>query len=413
MSFDGAFVIVRRSGEIWLARACRHNAIQFDEEGRPLFDDFLSEGVVFPLQEEEENDLALCFPPIESNENNPERLYYTLNENKEAVYKFFIFDSGPEEGLLKNTMRRRLAILTISDPFTKQAEIAQFRVETAEQAMDLTMMSTSSNTTKNTLHGLEPTMTEDGRFMVWNGRPDNSGRHDYLMYSYNAEPCALNGWSAPQPLHKLNQDPNPLLEQYPLSWQPLKAASGELYREGTPDYYLRGAYPWIDPDGRFLLYTAAKDESNTRGTRREAVSLIGADTLWTAYNIDGGINDQRRGDSRLFYSSPMWRYEQERHLTKFGALSRQKKPMLPVTHSHDVLPLFGSNTRDYNEVDVGDISDPFHILSLPMNELVTVDGKLDETRTPDLSGHFSTGNLFGRAYNVQQHIGTIQAQLVE
>lgn len=64
---------------------------------------------------------------------------------------------------------------------------------------------------------------------------------------------------------------------------------------------------------------------------------------------------------------------------------------LPVTKNHDVLALFGSSSKDYSEVDLGDLTDPFNMLFLPMNELVFQNGLYDLTRTPDLSGFFSDG----------------------
>ena len=48
------------------------------------------------------------------------------------------------------------------------------------------------------LHGIEPTVTRDGRLMVWNGSLDNGDQDSVMMYATAPTACAATGWSAPR-----------------------------------------------------------------------------------------------------------------------------------------------------------------------------------------------------------------------
>mmetsp|Transcript_37117 Transcript_37117/g.89970 ORF Transcript_37117/g.89970 Transcript_37117/m.89970 type:complete len:947 (+) Transcript_37117:228-3068(+) len=430
MSFDGTFIIKRISMDRWDVRALRPQNIAYNTDGIPQFDEYFSPAGARVALSAGENALTLCF----SNGGPWPKQYFDIAPaSGNAVYKFYIIDSMMDSSMVPNgaqnplfiQLRRREATVIISNPFTTQAEIAQFNISTSVD--DFQLLKTTEGTP---VYGIESTMTADGKLLVFQGHPTkhdagdvSSG--DILMYSYNPNPCAVHGWSKPRMLHQMHSHSQPsivsgddpsstvskltklALERYPLSWNTLKAPIGYDYND---EYPLRGAYPWLDPEGRFLLFTAARFMSSTDslGARREAVSLIGSDTLWATYNIDGGINESRSKYSRLFFSSPMWAYEQERHLSIIGtgtgvsfnsdisSTSNNNFPILPITKNHDVIPLFGTNTLDYNEVDVGELTDPFYIISLPMNELITMDGHLAIRQTPDLSGYHSVGTLIGR-----------------
>ncbi len=358
----------------WIARVFRPEAVTYDADGKPSFTSAFSPGRTTQVRNGE-NALAFCF-------TNPAQPYTLANGL--AIYQPYLFDSRMFNG--DNVFRRRPVDLRVSLPFTAQADISSFTTGNLE---------TLTTTTGATLRGIEPTMTSDGRLLIYQGGPANNGVIDHLMYSYNPTPCAASGWSPPRPLSMMFNDTNAGVKRYPLAWQPLKAATGEAFGTTTTGALIRGAYPWVDHEGRNVVYTGVVF---TDGARREAVSLIGADTNWTAYHIDGAINTDRSDIAHLFYSGPMWNFEQERAPAQnFPPGSSNETRYLPVTKTHDVLALFGSNTADYSEVDVGDLTNPFHLLFLPMNELVTRAGAYDLARTPDLSGRFYTGTLTGTA----------------
>ncbi|MFP2929101.1 LamG domain-containing protein [Pyxidicoccus sp. 3LG] len=357
----------------WIARVFRPEAVTYDAQGKPVFTNAFSPGRTTDVRNGE-NALAFCFP-------NPARPY-TLSGGL-AVYQPYLFDSRMFNG--DNTFRRRPIDVRVSLPFTAQADISSFTTGNLDALTTVTGAA---------IRGIEPTMTSDGRLLIFQGGPANNGVIDHLMYSYNPTPCAASGWSNPRPLSMMFNDTNAGVKRYPLAWQPLRAAS-EAFGTTTSGALIRGAYAWVDHEGRNVLYTGVVF---TDGALREAVSLIGADTGWTAYHVDGSINTDRSDIAHLFYSSPMWNFEQERAPAQnFPPGSSNETRYLPVTKTHDILALFGSNTGDYNEIDVGDLVNPFHLLFLPMNEMVTRAGAYDLARTPDLSGRFFTGTLTGTA----------------
>lgn len=358
----------------WQARVFRPEAMSYDAAGKPDFGSAFSAGKTLDVRGGE-NALAFCFP----DSAKP----YELSGGA-AVYKPYVFDSQMFNG--PNRFRRRTSELQVSRPFTKDADIASF---------SLGAMETLRTSAGAELRGIEPTLTSDGRLLLFQGGPNNDGNIDHLMYSYNPSACAVTGWSTPRPLSMMWNDPNPGLKRYPLSWQRLRSASGEAYGDTTRGPLIRAAYPWVDHEGRNVLYASVPF---TDGARREAMSLIGVDTSFTNYHIDGSVNTDRSDSPHLFYSGPMWNFEQERSPEQnFPPGSKNDTKFLPVTKTHDVLALFGSNTNDYNEVDVGELVNPFYLLFLPMNELVTTAGTYDLARTPDLGGRFFTGSLTGSA----------------
>ncbi|ADO75992.1 LamG domain-containing protein [Stigmatella aurantiaca] len=358
----------------WRARVFRPEAVTYDAEGKPNFGAAFSAGVTTEVKNGE-NALAFCF----TNAAQP----YTLSGGV-AVYQPYIFDSMMFNG--DNIFRRRPINVRVNQPFTAQAEIASFTTGALE---------TLKTTTGANLRGIEPTMTSDGRLLIFQGAPANNGGIDYLMYSYNDTPCAPTNWSVPRPVSMMFNDPNPGVKRYPLSWQRLKAATGEDFGDTTSGALIRGAYAWVDHEGRNLLYAAVR---YTDGARREAMSLIGSETGWIAQHLDGSINTDRLDIAHLFYSSPMWNFEQERAAAQnFPPGSNNEARFLPVTKTHDVIALFGSNTGDYNEVDLGEIGNPFQLLYLPMNEMVNRAGEYDLTRTPDVAGRFFTATVKGTA----------------
>ncbi|WP_235216811.1 hypothetical protein [Archangium violaceum] len=219
-----------------------------------------------------------------------------------------------------NRFRRRTADVRVSQPFTVQAEIASFSTGPLEE------LKTVSGAP---IMGIEPTMTSDGRLLLFQGGPLNNGAIDYLMYSYNPTPCAATGWSEPRPLSMMFNDTTPGIKRYPMAWQRMKAATGEAFGDTVAGGNLiRAAYPWVDHEGRNVLY-AAVGFTGAAGGRREAMSLIGADTGWIAHHIDGSLNTDRQDIAHLFYSGPMWNFEQERALAELPARLEQRNPLPP------------------------------------------------------------------------------------
>lgn len=363
----------------WTVRVFRPEALSYDSQGKPQLGSAFSSGKTVKVQNGE-NALAFCFP-------NPAQPYTVTSTG--IRYTPWLMDSqmyNRADGSNASTygvFRRRPVQVDVSSPFTASAEVS---------SVSLGGLEPLTTTTGKAIKGIEPTMTSDGRLLVYQGGPANDGTIDHLMYSYNTSPCSAAGWSDPKPLSSMNSDPNPDLKaRYALARGPLKAATGEAFATSGTTNLLHGAYPWVDHEGRNVVYMGVV---YTDGARREGVTLVGADTGYTSTLIDSAINSDRLDRAQLFYSGPMWNFEQERapeQTYPVGADNTSR--YLPVTKSHDVLALFGSNTADYSEVDVAELYNPFTLLYLPMNELVKRDGSYDLTRTPDLGGKFYTASL--------------------
>ncbi|MDP1917343.1 MAG: LamG domain-containing protein, partial [Myxococcales bacterium] len=237
-----------------------------------------------------------------------------------------------------------------------------------------------------TLRGIEPTVTRDGKLMVWQGHPNNSGAIDTLVYSVNATACGLSGWSAPKTIAAMNTDPA-VQGRYRLAERPLRDPAGVAY---TPTQLFYGAYPWIFPDGEAVNFTGANMPCRTPapnedppgcGPRRNALSVIGYPTNWQLSHIDGALNPDTDNTVRLFFTSP-------------GPMNVRP---LPLTQGQDVWPFFGSNTSNYGEVVFDDALDGRYAALWHLNEFVTAQGNYDRTRAADSSGYSNTGTLRGGA----------------
>ena len=366
VSFDGRLFIVR-TGPGWEARLLRPERITRDASGFPNVSDAFSPPVLIQAPDNEENALAIC-------ESDSARAPYRCDASGAetaggafACYDVWIIDSNAV--IADNRLRRRRLFLQVRNPETRDAAIERFEWRTGLEYLG------------TTLRGIEPTVTRDGRLLVYQGVRENDGSIDTLVYSYNSTPCAATGWSAPRDISQMSSDAR-LAGTYRLADSPLRAADGSVYTGRV-----RGAYPWIFPDGEAINFTAvnmpcrATEDPPGCGPRRNAVSVIGYPTNWALAHVDGEVNPSREDTVRLFFSSP-------------GARTFSE---IPATPGLDVWPFFGSNTSNYTELVFDDGLDGRYAGVWHMNELVTSTGEFDLSRTPDTSGFFNTGRLVGGA----------------
>jgi MYXO-CTERM domain-containing protein len=369
ISFDGR-VILARDGSGWVARLVRPEGVTFLEDGLPDATGPLVSGatLIYGHPEVLENALAIC-------EQDAARAPYACDAagaegGPFACYDFQILDSDavtpPEEGGF--ILRRRSLRLWVRDPLTPSAEVDHWEIGEPTPLAP-------------TLMGIEPTVTRDGKLLVWQGHPDNDGEIDILVYSVAAEACAASGWSTPRSISGMFEDPA-VIGVYPLAERRLRAADGTPFEAS---HLFRGAYPWLMPDGDAIIFAAAPmpcratEDPPGCGPRRNALSVVGYPTNWGVAHIDGGVNPDTDQTVRLFFSSP-------------GPTTFEQ---LPVTPGADVWPFFGSNTSNYVELIFDDGLDGQYAGLWHLNESVTHEGELDVTRTPDVSGYFNTGVLHG------------------
>src|SRR5688572_13694154 len=171
ISFDGRLFIVRDHFG-WQAQLLRPEGITYLPDGLPDAQGPMLSPRVLILGPETvvENALAICEPaaapyPCDSAGNPSAGGPYDC-------YDLQIIDSdavtpGDMGGAI---LRRRHLMVWVSDPRTPSAEIDNWAWGPIENLSPQ-------------LRGIEPTVTADGRLMVWQGHPNNNGEIDVLMYS--------------------------------------------------------------------------------------------------------------------------------------------------------------------------------------------------------------------------------------
>lgn len=372
VSFDGRLFIVTRGGSGgigWYASVFRPERVSYDGGGYPVVTQAFSPFSLVQADANNENALAICEP-------DPARAPFRCDGAGAAnasgdfdCYDLVIFDSDALSG--PKVMRRRQLTVWVSNPGTQDAAIHQHQWTGAMANLS------------PTLRGIEPTVSADGRLMVFQGHPDNDGDIDVLMYTVNNTRCGLSGWTTPRVISRMNTDAA-TLNVWPLADRPLRSSDGQVFAPGD---LVRGAYPWLFPAGDALLFTAANmpcratEDPPGCGPRRNALSVLGYPTAWGISHIDGGVNPSVTDTVRLFFSSP----------------GRDTFTQIPATVGLDVWPLFGSNTSNYAELILDDGLDGQYAGLWHMNEVVNRQGNLERNRTPDVSGYFNTGTLEGGA----------------
>lgn len=362
VTFDGRIFVVARS-DGWNLMTFRPERVE-SSGGWPDVSAAFSDPVLIQPLEACENALALCEPDAD---DTP----YSCDDagapgGAYACYDLVVIDSNAC-GQLPNELRSRGLKLWIADPGTSQARLLKHQWVGAR-----TPLTTASG---QVLRGIEPTVTEDGRLLVWQGHPANDGRTDVLVYATTASACGVAGWSTVHSLSHMAHDPL-VNTTYRLGERVLRAADGEPYADGA---LVRGAYPWLFADGSALSFTSvnmpcrAENDPVGCNARRSGFSVMGYPTNWALAHVDGPVNPSTEDDVRLFFSSP------------------GPTVLRPATAGIDVWPFFGSNTANYTELVFDDGLDGDYAGVWHMNESVDTSGALDRTRTPDTSGYFNTG----------------------
>ncbi|MEQ9324873.1 MAG: LamG domain-containing protein, partial [Polyangiaceae bacterium] len=369
ISFDGRLLLVRDSFG-WQAQLVRPEAITFLPNGLPDAQGPLMSPRVHVLGDGNmvENALAICEP-------DPAQAPFACDEAGDPGGPYDCYDlsilysdaitPANQGGFV---MLRRSLKLWVQNP--KSASAGIHKVSWG-----------APSPLSPTILGIEPTITRDGKLLVYQGHPDNDGTIDILMYSIASEACSASGWSNPKSISSLHEDPL-AVNVYPLAERKLRAADGTTFQSGD---LFRGAYPWLMPEGDAIIFAAtnmpcmAPDVPAGCGPRRNAMSVIGYPTNWGIAHIDGGVNPDTNQTVRLFFSSP----------------GPETFTELPVTEGLDVWPFFGSNTSNYVELDFDDGLDGNYAGLWHFNESVDAQGDLDTSRTPDVSGYFNTGTLQG------------------
>ncbi|CAM2063775.1 Di-haem cytochrome c peroxidase [Sulfidibacter corallicola] len=294
------------------------------------------------------------------------------------------FDPFNPEG--KDVLGRLSAKIVVGEPKTVRTFIQKAEI-TAPFAALKTLDDQS-------IRGIEPTITNDGRLLVFQGDPGNTGEIDVIVYCWNETPGALTGWSRPQSLNRMYElDRDRMVggiafhERFPIAKQPLIGADGRPFAD--EQLYL-GAYPWISRDGSELFHTTLRTGRGEQA-RRAGLAVIGRLTDFRLRPIDGPLNPNRgtllpdqESEGRLFFSSPglspgMWKPFPEARDNPVGN-----------TDWGPVYPLFSSNNANYSEVS---FYDPDYVAVVPMNEVVAQYGEVDPLFANNLARTGEPGRL--------------------
>jgi hypothetical protein len=246
ISGDGRLFVIRRNAG-WEAVLLRPQGVTVSA-GIPNVTNAFSNSPLVQLDQHTENALALCEAtpqPIKCDSNgaaNPAGVY--------SCYQEVVIDSDALAPAPNDIMRRRVLQVIVSNPNSATANIDSF-----------TWIDSSLTPLSPVLRGLEATVTKDGKLLVWQGHPNNTGAIDTLVYSYNPSPCALSGWSAPKSITAMATDAN-LIGKYKLAERQLRGADGVAFTNGQ---IFNGAYPWIFPSGEAINFTATNMPCRSAG----------------------------------------------------------------------------------------------------------------------------------------------------
>lgn len=377
ISFDGRLFLVR-DGTGWVIRLLRPEATTYLPSGLPDAEGPMWSPKVNILSTPNpadllENAVAIC-------EEDSTQTPFACNAAGDPMtggafecYQVWLLDSDavtPEEagGFV---LRRRQLKVWVENPGTPTASI--FKHELSSTLQPLTPM----------LKGIEPTVTADGKLLIWQGHPDNDGKIDILMYAVNDNACAASGWSQGKSISSMATDPS-VLGTYRLAERALRSADGDVFAPGD---LVRGAYPWLMPEGDAIVFQASNMPCQSEnvpagcGPRRNSFAALGYSTNWGVAIVDGEANPAADDVVRLFFSSP-------------GPAAFAQ---LPVSDGIDVWPFFGTNTQNYVELIFDDGLDGNYAGFWHFNESVDKEGDLDLSHIPDVSGYFNTGALLGGA----------------
>lgn len=329
--------------------------------------------------------------------------------------------------VLRVAVLKKWKPFTLSTPgWTNQTAMAPY--------VGLGLPSTSTMYADN----FEPILTHDGHLMVGKGSPylvNGIGQTSRAVFYVNPTAFAETGWQGPYELTQLYSMRNTVLgpenltiaERYPISRHPFKDYAGNVLTSADP---FEGGYTWIDPDGRFLIYSTFRAgvadglsafnpngypetwlaSDGGSGSNRAHASIVGSVTGWQMWRIDHEAENPNR---HMFTA-----WDQQSRTTHLRVASLGFGPGfwnvlkgaegLPLRDDGRLkLQLVNSNRLLYYELDLSPYQERDYGFYLPMTEMMVllpppsgfgpdfVRREVDVTRTPDLSGNAHVGIVEG------------------
>src|SRR5262245_31050737 len=281
---------------------------------------------------------------------------------------------------------------------------------------------TSTTYGENPVLGIEPSISLDGRLLVFQGNPSNNTRKwnsadtegDRIMYTFNPTPGVATGWSMPRPinemfLHEQGTTINGVsfARLYPIAAAAMTTGDGQPLPNQPIPFAFPGAYPWITLDATDIVFSAIYNPGID--SRRYAMSIVGRSTGYSVRHIDGPLNPDRFTTRRVITAGTgaapgIWAWGGDT-----PGLN------LPYTRLGTSISLLNMQNREYAEICVNEAVDRDYLLAWDMNEFVKAhppsqpggtdsDWLYDFTRTPDTSGHGIAGTLLSDATQFRQDV---------
>ncbi|MCB9655056.1 MAG: DUF4214 domain-containing protein [Deltaproteobacteria bacterium] len=282
---------------------------------------------------------------------------------------------GARLGLVRCTV-------VVASPYSTSAEV--HRVMLTDPAQTFALLQSPFGA----IAGIEPTVTFDGRLLIYQRFDGVPGKHGMLYFTYNASnDSSFGGWSTPQPIAQLRNNAA-FGARYPIARYPLRTFSGDVIAGE-----LAGAYPWITLDGTDLFFAAVP---HVDGPMRAGEAMVGASSKGMVRQLDGGPNVSRRGRFiRLFVSSlgrmpGMW-----------SPLELMDHKVLPFSDKIATYPMFTSNAALYFEASFEETVVGNYDLYLEMAEGIQ-NADYPTNFVPDVSGNFHYGQLNAAAHFAEE-----------
>lgn len=309
------------------------------------------------------------------------------------------------------------------------------------------------------LIGYEPTVSLDGRLLIYQSSLNEKHLDGFLLYSWRDSSADNQSWSPPDYVSSMYWKEGPgnsagetkvagkkFSTRFPIAAMPIRDDKGQVFQAGEP---FVGAYPWISLDAADLIASVV---ASPMATKRRGTVIFGARTRGKIQYVDGPVNPFRgnvtanylRTESDAEFQELDKKYNElplRNHagqtvgyrgawnilmspLAHFGTswspfadMNGVPLPLHPARESYGLMVSGGSR---YVEIPIVDDLDKM-LVYFPLNESLQYDRKLirqaaadphphgvhrysgklvkiDPSTVPDWSSHHQTGRLEGAQF---------------
>ena len=214
---------------------------------------------------------------------------------------------GTDDTEMKHFLVKYPLTVVVEKPYTPEAKVKTVKVGVGNGLL---------NTKGGFLYGYEPSVTLDGRLIVFSGNPRPSsldGNGGHIQYSYRMGSSQFYKHTPTRNIAKIYFDHGPgrrggerkingvpFSEHYPIAKKRLKTFDGKSVPWNS---WIKGGYPWVSLTGSEVFYQSI---SGFHGAARFGAAIVGQRTHYTIQLMDGQVNQSRGNptdDFNLFTST--------------------------------------------------------------------------------------------------------------